>query len=162
MREDDFPNAGMTYSSALVEFVKQWEGCVLRAYQDAAGVWTVGYGHTGPDVDALAETPSPEITHAEADEYLRQDLDEAAAAVVKLVHVPLTQEQMDALVSFQFNTGALARSTLLRMLNSAQYALAALELTRWVYADGKKLRGLERRRIAEQALFRHSQYDALA
>lgn len=159
-RDDDCPNRGMQYTSELVGFIKEWEGCVLKCYQDPAGVWTIGYGCTGPDVDALATTPSPEITQIEADALLLDELDRVAAEIIRLVHVPLSQHQFDALVSFVFNVGAgaFAKSTMLRCINAVKFTDAALQFGRWVWAGGRILRGLERRRLAEQAVWVDAEY----
>ena len=93
------------------------------------------------------------ITEADAIELLRHDLAIAEAAVRRLITVPLTQNQFDALVSFTFNVGegALEKSTLRRRINQGDWALAKGELLRWVHADGKKLKGLVARREAEAA-----------
>ena len=87
--------------------------------------------------------------------FLRQDVAESERAVNQHVHVPLTQHQFDALVSFVFNLGAgnFRTSTLLKKLNARDYDGAAQEFGRWVQAGGKTLPGLVRRREAESALF---------
>ncbi len=92
--------------------IKNWEGLRLKAYKCPAGVWTIGYGHTGPDVK-----PGGTITQAQADALLDKDTDDAESAVNTLVKVPLSQNQFDALVSFVFNTGigSFKNSTLLRL-----------------------------------------------
>jgi len=129
--------------------IKHYEGMCLRAYQCAAGVWTIGYGHT--------ECVSPEdiISPEQADIFLRQDITVSEAAVMQFVRVPLRQNQFDALVSFVFNLGAgnFASSTLLKRLNDGNYCDAAKEFPRWIHAGGKKLTGLIKRREAEKNLF---------
>lgn len=146
------PESGgtMTTSAQGMELIKSFEGLRLTAYLDAAGVLTIGYGHTGPDVAAGAT-----ITAARAEELLRADLAGAEAAVTSAVQVPVTQGQFDALVSLVYNigAGAFAASTLLRKLNSGDYAGAAQEFDRWIYAGGIVLGGLVSRRNAEQQLF---------
>lgn len=144
----------MRTSDAGRAFIGRHEGLRLAAYRDAAGVWTIGYGHT-----AAAGPPSPAagmtIDAAEADAILSRDLARFEAAVGRLVAVPLTQGQFDALVSFTFNVGegALARSTLLKKLNAGDAAGAASEFGRWNKAGGRVLAGLTRRRAEERALF---------
>lgn len=130
--------------------IKEFEGCELEAYQDVVGVWTIGYGHTGADVD-----PDLYITQAVADELLARDLARFEAGVSRMAKVPLTQNEFDALVSFSFNLGLanLAGSTLLRLLNAGQKVAAAAEFPRWNRAGGRVLAGLTRRRVAEQSLF---------
>lgn len=130
--------------------IKRHEGLRLTAYRDSAGVLTIGYGHTGPDV-----YEGQTITAAEAERLLRADMAWAAQAVEELVRVPLTAAQRDALTSFVFNVGrpAFAESTLLRKLNAGNYDAAASEFDRWIYAGGKPLAGLATRRASERALF---------
>lgn len=133
-----------------IDLIKFFEGCKLKAYQDAVGVWTVGVGHTGPDV-CRGET----VTHEEADALLHGDLLEAEEAVSRLVKVPINQNEFDALVSFTFNLGEgnLKSSTLLRLLNQMRYQEAADQFPRWNKAGGVVLAGLTKRREAERRLF---------
>lgn len=144
-------NAAPMKTSALgVALIKQFEGLRTCAYLDAAGIWTIGYGHTGADVRSGAR-----IDTAQADRLLRQDLSVAEEAVRALVTVPLAQASFDALASFVFNIGAnaFAGSTLLRKLNAGDPEGAAAEFERWRHAGGRVLPGLLRRRIAERTLF---------
>ncbi|MGR2664258.1 lysozyme [Chromobacterium haemolyticum] len=140
----------MKTSNAGIMLIKSFEGLKLVAYKCPAGIWTIGYGHTGPDV-----TPGQVITQAQADALLARDLERFEAGVSRLVSVQLNQNQFDALVSFAYNLGlgALQGSTLLRLLNAGDYAGAAAQFPRWNKASGKELPGLTRRRAAEQALF---------
>lgn len=137
-----------------IELIKEFEGCKLKAYQDSVGVWTIGYGHTKNVKKGDA------IDQAQADQFLINDLSDAENAVNHLVKVEITQEMFDALSSFTFNLGAgkLQSSTLLKLLNDSKYSEASAQFTRWVFAGGKKLNGLVRRREAEQKLFRSAQY----
>ena len=139
----------MQISKAGLDLIKQFEGLYLKAYRCPAGVPTIGYGHTAGV--AMGQT----ITQQQADDYLRRDVRQFERAVARLVSVPLTQGQFDALVSFAFNLGegALAQSTLLRLLNAGDYAGAAAQFDRWNKAGGRVLPGLVRRRAAERALF---------
>lgn len=136
------------------DIIKRFEGLRLRAYPCPSGVWTVGYGHTGPDVRR-----STRITEARAEELLSQDIFVVRAALVIHVDVPLTENQRAALISFVFNVGAgnLAASTLLRKLNAGDYDAVPGELRRWVYGTVKgkkaKLAGLVARREAEAELW---------
>ena len=139
----------MKPSGACRALVRRFEGCKLQAYLCPAGIPTIGVGHTkGVKI-------GDRCTVQQADVWLSQDLEDAGAAVAMLVRVPLTQGQFDALVSFVFNLGArrLAESTLLIMLNRANYAAAADQFSRWVYAGSQKLPGLVTRRAAEAAMF---------
>ena len=143
----------MRPSPAAYDLIKEFEGLRLHAYQDSAGVWTIGWGHTG-DVRR-----GQSITVHQAEALLALDIGIAAAAVNRHVEAPLSQNMFDALVSFTFNLGErrLAESTLLKKLNLRDYAAAAAEFGKWVKATikGKKvtLPGLVRRRAAERAMF---------
>jgi lysozyme len=136
-------------SEACIALVKASEGCRLTAYRDSVGILTIGYGSTG------GIKPGQTITQAEAEAMLVDDLDAAAEAVHKLVTVPLTQGQFDALCDFVFNLGEgrLRDSTLLRLLNQGKYGEAAAQFRFWVMAGGHPLPGLVKRRAAERALF---------
>lgn len=137
-----------------IELIKEFEGCRLTAYKCPAGVWTIGYGHTGT-VDGKAIASGMTITAAKATELLRKDLATFEAAVNSYVTAPITQNMFDALVSFAFNcgAGALKGSTLLKKLNAKDYNGAAAEFARWNKAGGKVLAGLTRRRRMESILF---------
>lgn len=140
----------MKISQRGIDLIKEAEGLRLDAYQDSVRVWTIGYGHTG-DVRV-----GQRITKAEAEQILRDDLDVFEHGVLKATEPrKLTQGQFDALVSFAFNLGLgnLKSSTLLKKLNAGDAAGASFEFQRWVYAGGKKLPGLVKRREAERALF---------
>jgi GH24 family phage-related lysozyme (muramidase) len=138
-------------SEAGLSLIKSFEGCVLTAYLDAVGIWTVGYGHTGPSVHRGLT-----ITQKLAEDILAQDVRRFELGVLNNVKVNLNQNEFDALVSFSFNVGvnALKNSTLLRMLNDgADRSIVAAEFLRWNKGGNKVLEGLTRRRQAEKALF---------
>jgi len=121
----------------------------LTAYQDSVGIWTIGYGHT------KGVWPGQQITEAQAEAYLKQDVAWAETAVDRAVTVNLSQSQFDALVSWTFNLGSfnLQRSTMLKKLNARNWARVPCEMIRWNRAGGRVLRGLVRRRKAEAELF---------
>lgn len=143
----------MKTSQSGIDLIKRFEGLELEAYQDIAGVWTIGYGHI--------ETAKPgmRITEREAEALLQRDLKPREQAVGRIVSVPLNQNEFDALVSFVYNVGVegFRRSTARRRLNSNDRIGAADALTWWNKATvGGVLRevtGLTRRRAAERALF---------
>ena len=144
----------MNISAQCVDLVKHFEGLYLKAYLCPAEVWTIGYGHTGLKHNDGTVKAGRKITEAEAEALLMQDLNtKYAPGVRRLVKVPVTQHEFDALVSFHFNTGALGKSTLLKKLNQKDKGGAALEFLRWTRGGGKVLPGLVRRRKAEQYLF---------
>ena len=140
----------MTMSASGLAMTKQFEGLRLEAYEDCAGVCTIGYGHTGKDVH-----PDRTITEAEADELLCQDLHAAETVVCRAVSAAISQSQFDALVDFCFNLGEqrLLSSTLLRYVNAGNFAGAANQFGMWVHAGGKVQPGLVNRRRAEAEMF---------
>ena len=140
----------MLYDEAGLALTQHFEGCRLDAYADQGGVWTVGYGHTGPGVHG-----GMTVTQHEADVFLESDLAAAVTAVNRLVTVTVTQAQFDALVDFTFNVGvaALARSTLLREINRGNCSQAAPHFLYWDHCRGVVIPGLHRRRQAEADLF---------
>lgn len=150
----------MRLSEDGARLIQSFEGLRLKIYLDAVGVPTGGWGHTKGLTQADV---GRDITRAQAEAWFMQDVREFEKGVNRLVLVPLSQNQFDALVSFAFNVGldedaddiaeGLGDSTLLERLNSGNYAGAAAELPKWRFAGGKSLRGLERRRAAEMALF---------
>jgi lysozyme len=143
----------MNISQAGIKLIEKLEGCVLHTYKDDAGVPTIGVGHTG------GVQPNQTITQAQADELLRKDLQKFVDRVNKFVKVPVNQNQFDALVIFDFNTGSLGTSTLLQKLNAKDYKGASAEFDLWIKITdpetGHKVvsQGLINRRNAEQALF---------
>ena len=143
-----------TYSSNGLALTERFEGVRLTAYQDQVGVWTIGYGHTGPDVH-----PGLVIAQDEAAALLAADVADAAACVNQDVTFQLTQNEFDALVDFVFNLGksAFAGSTLLRDLNSGDCTAAAAQFDAWDHAGGMVVAGLLRRRQAESAMFEEPQ-----
>ena len=143
----------MNVSDAGVELITRFESVRLDAYRDPVGIWTIGVGHTGPDV-----RPGVRITRPRAMELLRRDLAGAEAEIRRLVKKPLNQAQWDALVSLVFNAGsAPLHGTLGRLLNAGDYKGAAGQFGRWVKGTQKgqlvTLPGLVRRRAAEEKMF---------
>lgn len=136
--------------SGGIDLIKRFEGLRLAAYKCPAGVWTIGYGHTGPDV-----VPGLAITEPEADKLLASDIQTFSDGVRRLVTTQVTDNQFAAMVSLAFNIGlgAFGKSTLLRAVNSNDFVAAANEFKRWIYADGKIFQGLVARRAAEKTLF---------
>lgn len=151
--------------------MRKWtERCILlviffetfRAmpYICPAGKWTIGYGHVIKQGEKFTK-----INEQKARALLEQDLDTAQDAVLRHVKAPLTNNQLDALVSFVFNAGEenFEKSTMLKMVNAGKHKEAGAEFDRWVYAKSPKtgqkikLTGLVRRRKAEQKLFMEEQ-----
>jgi lysozyme len=139
----------MEYSLEGLHLTESFEGCKLQAYLDSVGVPTIGYGHTAGVHLGMT------CTQSQAEEWLKQDIRVAAAAVNHLVTSPLSQEEFDALTDFVFNVGQgnFAKSTLLKLLNAGDHINAAHEFEKWAFAGGRQIAGLLRRRQAEEALF---------
>lgn len=140
----------MKTSERGINLIKQYESFRAEAYRCPAGVWTIGYGHTG------GVKPGDRVTETEADGLLRKDVESSEKIVSTLVKRPLNQNQFDALVSFVYNTGSgnFAGSTLLRKINKNPLDESIKEeFQKWVYAKGKRLEGLVKRRLEECELY---------
>jgi len=138
--------------SQALALIKQFEGLSLTAYPDpgtGAEPWTIGYGHTGDVTKGMV------ITQEQADAFLLQDAQNAVNQILSLVKVPLTSNQLSALIDFVYNLGIgnLRSSTLLKLLNAGNYAGAANQFLVWDQAAGHVMPGLFRRRMAERTLF---------
>lgn len=136
-----------------INLIKAFEGFESEIYLDAADLPTIGYGHLiRKGEHKIFENG---ISEAAGEALLIKDVLAAENAVLRLINVPLTDGQFDALVSFTFNLGggALQRSTLRRKVNREEHEDVPREFLRWVWAGGRKLRGLVRRREAEVALY---------
>ena len=139
----------MKTTEKLLNQMMVFEGLRLTAYRDAAGVLTIGYGHT------KGVREGDRISPYWAQELLQMDIDEAEKAVKEL-HVACTPGQLDALVSLAFNIGIgrLKGSTLLKVIrNGGSKQQIKKEFKRWVYAGGRRLKGLEIRREWEARRF---------
>ena len=140
--------ANKRIGQAGLDLIKQYEGCRLAAYRCAAGVWTIGYGHTAGVHSGMT------ITQAQADAYLQQDIAKFEGYVNNPAYVQITeqlnQNQFDALASFAFNLGA---GNLRKLCKGRTAAQIARTMPNYNKAAGKVLAGLRRRRAAEQALF---------
>lgn len=142
----------MIPSKTSIDTIKNWEKLRLEAYLDQAGIWTIGYGETGPHIG-----PGLKVTPQEAEGWLASRTDALSVSITKLVAVPLKQHQFDALVSLAYNIGitAFAHSTLLKLINQGQMDLAASEFVKWDHVKGREVAGLRARRLAERSLFVH-------
>lgn len=144
----------MRISQKGVDLIKHYEGFRSTPYYCSAGKLTIGYGHVilAHELETLKK-----VTKEEAERILKKDIFQAEVGVARLVRVPLKQYQYDALVSFVFNLGALRLegSTLLVRVNQKDHAEAAEEFKRWVYAGGKKVKGLILRREVESAIYQY-------
>lgn len=131
--------------------VRQFEGCRLTAYPDMGkGIWTIGFGHTGPEVHQGLSW-----TQGQADSALVSDLQDASENVSRLITASLSDRQKAALTCLAFNVPVsdLATSQLRKEINAAQWLNAAHEWVRWDHAAGKESIGLLRRRLIEATTF---------
>lgn len=146
----------MVISKQGLDLIKRFEGLRLEAYQCSAGVWTIGYGHTGKDVKE-----GMQISKEKAEQLLLKDI-EWAEGEVNSHGLHLKQHQFDALVSFVYNIGGtqFRKSTLLRKLKKDvnDYTIPN-EFKKWVYAGGALSQGLINRREKESALFKGTAID---
>ena len=140
----------MTALAHAMALIKRWEGCRLVAYKCPAGVWTIGWGSTGPGI-----TEGVRWTQAQADERLARDVEKFMVGVRKLLRRPVTEAQLGAMTSLAYNIGigAFGSSTLLRLFNAGQTDLAAAQFAVWRRAGGKVLQGLVNRRADERRVF---------
>ena len=143
----------MTLSERGLAFTKMREGWRSGAYKDCAGIPTIGYGSTGPNIHMGLVW-----TEAQASARLLRDMGDAIACVNACVTVSLSQSQFDALVDFVYNAGrgAFRGSTLLRKLNAGDYSGACAEFGNWVHAGGAVVGGLVSRREAEAEMFKET------
>lgn len=146
----------MTYSpfssydpAIAIDFIRNEEGCKLKAYLCPAGKWTIGYGHTAGVTEGMV------ISQAHAEDLLRADVIDVAQRMSSYTKAPVTKWQYIALVSLSFNVGDLRRKApkLLHNLNSRQEDKAAHEFLDICQAGGKVVPGLKRRREKEAKLF---------
>lgn len=144
----------MNISDKGIQSLKEFEGWEPTAYKDIAGIWTIGWGHTGPEV-----REGMTIDEEQGTTILRADLARFEGGVRAVVKVHITQSMFDALVCFAYNVGpaALRSSTAIKRLNMRDYTGAAEALTWWNKARvGGVLRvvpGLVNRRNAEVDMF---------
>lgn len=141
----------MKISNEGLNLIKDFEGLRTKAYLCPAGVPTLGYGSTGPDIKI-----GMQWTSEQCEARLRSDVAKFEAGVSRLVDgTPTTQGQFDALCSLSFNIGlaALKTSTLLRLHKMGMPSEAARQFRRWDRGGGRVLPGLTRRREAEAKLY---------
>jgi lysozyme len=144
----------MTMTEDGLALIRAFEGFRAKAYRDAVGVWTIGFGHT-----AMAGAPGVsqgmEISRAEAEKILARDVAGFARGVARLVTAQLNDNEFSALVSFAYNVGLgnFSASSVLKAVNAADHEAVPRRLQLWVKAGGRVLPGLVKRRAAEAALF---------
>lgn len=140
----------MTALAQAMALIKRFEGCELDAYLCPAGVWTIGWGSTGPGI-----RNGTRWTQGQADERLAQDVDKFLSGVRSRIKRPVTESELGAMTSLAYNIGldAFGKSTLLRLFNEGKKDLAAKQFDVWRRAGGRVLDGLVKRRAAERRVF---------
>ena len=138
-----------------IEIVKKWEGFRPTAYQDAVGIWTIGYGTTGKAGVGIVPHIGMTITERDAEFYLIQTLEKFAKQIRPAITAPMNDNEWSAFLSLAYNIGpgAFIESTALRRFNDGDKMGAAQAILWWNKAGGRVLRGLERRRRDEVELF---------
>lgn len=137
-------------NEAGLELIKSFEGCRYKAYRCPAGIWTCGYGATGPDV-----TETTEWTPEQATARLKRDVDRFATGLARMLKGNTTQNEFSAMVCLAYNIGlgAFAKSSILRNHVVGDKKAAAQAFLLYTKAAGRQLPGLVRRREAEKALY---------
>lgn len=141
----------MKTNNAGIALIKRFEGLSLRTYKCPAGIWTQGFGHTGPDVE-----PGEQINEREAEQLLIGDLLKFEHGVeAALGETPTSENEFSAMVALAFNIGLgnFRKSSVLKFHKQGKKILAANAFLLWIKANGKPLTGLIRRRNAERALY---------
>lgn len=157
----------MQPSQTGIDLIKHFEGFKTLAYQDSAAIWTIGYG-TIKYPDGIHVRQHDECTQEQAETWLRNDLKEAVRIVNSLIfNQPINQNQFDAMVSFEYNTGGLPNSTLYRKarqkpnddtiyrydVEDGKPVPRSCEFLKWCIAAGKVIPGLVTRRAKEADLY---------
>lgn len=145
----------MKASQNCLAIIQEFEGFSAKPYLCPAKVPTIGYGSTRYADGTKVTLNDAPISKEQGDQLLLDTLGQYEDAVGRLAHVPLNQNQFDALVDFAYNCGVgnLEKSTLLKLLNAGDYKGAAVQFGVWVRGGGVELPGLVRRRAAERKLF---------
>ena len=140
----------MNFTNAGLAIIKKFEGFSAKAYRDIGGVPTIGFGHTGPDVQM-----GDEISELEAENLLRGDLLHFDHGVLRLLTAPTNDNEFSAMVSLAYNIGlgAFQKSSVLKFHNQGKKALAKAAFLLWIKVNGHPLNGLIRRRTAEANLY---------
>lgn len=146
----------MRVNQDTINLIKKWEGFRARAYRDAVGIWTIGYGTTARAGVGIDPKPGMDITEVEAEYYLEKAVNKFADDIRNAITVEINENEFGAFVSLAYNIGptAFKRSSALRHFNAGNKKKACANIALWNKAGGKVLRGLVNRRKEEQELFR--------
>jgi lysozyme len=144
----------MNLTQQGLALIRRFEGFRACAYRDAAGIWTIGFGHTSA-AGAPHVRPGMKISRKEGLQILARDVASFALGVERLLDVELRDSQFSALVSFAYNVGLgnFRKSSVLGAVNARDFAAVPRRLSLWVKCRGCVLPGLVNRRAAEAAMF---------
>lgn len=145
----------MKVPAQAVDIVKKWEGFVGHTYKDAVGVFTIGYGTTAEAGVGIIPVPGMTITERQATVYLMRGLEKFADQIRPAITAPINDNEFSAFLSLAYNIGpgAFRKSTALKRFNAGDRLGAAEALTWFDKAGGRTLKGLQKRRQEEKALF---------
>lgn len=145
----------MTVNKATIDLIKKWEGFEAKAYKDAVGIWTIGYGTTARAGVGIDPKPGMTITEQEAEWYLEKAVSKFAATISPAITAKANENEFGAFVSLAYNIGpgAFKKSSALRHFNAGDKTRAADAFLLWNKAGGKVLQGLVNRRKEERTLF---------
>jgi len=142
----------MKTSEGGKDLIKMFEGLRLKAYKCSAGVPTIGFGNTFYE-DGTKVKMNDNITLERARELFELLLPKYEKIVLRKLNVQIKQNEFDALVSHTYNTGG--SNTLFKLVNNKapKEQIKNWFLTKYITANGKKLKGLENRRLKEWELY---------
>ena len=145
----------MKIPQQAIDIIKEHEGFRESTYLDSAGIPTIGYGTTAAAGLGIVPVPGMTISEKQAERFLIKAIEKFAAEIKPSIHRPMTDNQWSAFLSLAYNIGpgAFRRSSALRHFNNGETMRAADAILMWNKAGGKVLRGLQRRRMRERALF---------
>ena len=145
----------MSINKAGLDLIKEFEGFRSAAYVDPVGVLTIGYGTTAAAGVGITPQMGMKISEPQAEAYLVKALDKFGALIKPHISAPINENEWAAFMSLAYNIGpgAFAKSSALRKFNAGDKRGAANAILLWNRAGGRVMKGLERRRAAERALF---------
>lgn len=153
------PTPQMTTSAAGRAFLRREEGCVLRAYRDVTGTWTIGDGLTAAS-GVIVPKAGMVISQAEADRLFILALSRNYEPAVRAAMPTAAQHEFDAAVSFHWNTGAIRSASWVGLWKARQWVQVQTALLAWCKSKGKVIPALTARRQREFQLLRHGYYTA--
>lgn len=152
----------MHTSEKGLNVIRSFEGRALRAYQDSVGVWTIGYGNTNFDKNAVAKFGKIQrgltITPEQAEEVFVESIQTGYEPAVNKALPSVSQPAFDAGSGFHYNTGAIGKASWPPALLRGDLGAVKTSLLSWNKAGGSVLAGLTRRRNREYAMIAKGDY----